>query len=93
MARADMLAGKIERAVVDLAETILLGGHVGEVLDGVITEVDERGAKVQLCQHPVVARLATKGLMPGESVSVRLTGADQIRRAVTFEVAKRGTPV
>ncbi|WP_176594271.1 RNB domain-containing ribonuclease [Sphingobium sp. EM0848] len=89
MARADMLAGKVERAIVDLAETILLNGHEGEAFDAVITDVDERGAKVQLCRQPIVARLATKAVLPGDRVSVRLTGADSARRTVAFELAQR----
>ncbi|WP_022681552.1 RNB domain-containing ribonuclease [Sphingobium bisphenolivorans] len=91
MARADMSASKIDRAVVDLAETILLSGHEGEAFDAVITDVDERGAKVQLCHQPVVARLATKGLLPGDSISVRLMEADKARRTIAFELAQ-GTP-
>lgn len=91
MARADMLAGKIDRAVIDLAETVLLSGHKGETFDAVVTEVDERGAKVQLCDQPVVARLASQGVAPGDVLNVRLVGVDQVRRTLSFEMVRHGT--
>ena len=87
MARADMVAGKIERAVVDLAETLLLSGREGTAFDAIVTDVDERGGKVQLCDLPVVARLAVPGLTPGRRVDLRLAGVDPHRRSLSFELA------
>ena len=87
MARADMVAGKIERAVVDLAETLLLSGREGTAFDAIVTDVDERGGKVQLCDLPVVARLAVPGLTPGRRVDLRLAGVDPDRRSLSFELA------
>ncbi|HKT75124.1 MAG TPA: RNB domain-containing ribonuclease [Sphingobium sp.] len=87
MARADMVAGKIERAVVDLAETLLLSGREGTAFDAIVTDVDERGGKVQLCELPVVARLAVPGLTPGRRVDLRLAGVDPDRRSLSFELA------
>lgn len=86
MARADTLAGKIERAVVDLAETLWLKGREGEVFNAVITDTDERGAKVQLCDQPVVARLPRPGLTPGDFLNIRLTGIDEARRTLSFDI-------
>ena len=48
MDRADDTAGGIERAVVDLAEAVVLHGREGETFDAVVTDVDDRGARVQL---------------------------------------------
>ena len=87
MARADMVAGKIERALVDLAETLLLSGREGTAFDAIVTDVDERGGKVQLCDLPVVARLAVPGLTPGRRVDLRLAGVDPDRRSLSFELA------
>lgn len=87
MARSDALAGRIDRAVLDLAEAVLLSGKEGTVFGAVVTDVDERGARLQLCDLPVVTRLKTEGLKPGESVDLRLTAVDLERRTVTFQLA------
>ena len=87
MARADALAGKIERAVIDLAETLLLSGKEAERFAAVVTDVDERGAKVQLCDLPVTARLAASGLSPGQSVRLQLGDVDTGRRSLSFSLA------
>lgn len=87
MARAEALGGQIERAVVDLAEAVMLQGREGEIFAAVVTDVDERGARIQLTDPAVVARLAAPDLSPGEQVQVRLVAADSGKRAVTFDRA------
>lgn len=91
MSRADVLAGKIERAAVDLAEAVLLGGQEGQTFRALVTETDERGAKIQLCDQPVVARVPTLGLTPGQVTNLRLASVDQAKRKVAFELAEQGT--
>ncbi len=83
MARADALSGRISRAVIDLAEAQLLQSRVGEVFMAVITDVDERGVRIQLCDLPVVARVDSAG-EPGDAISVRLTSADPATRSIRF---------
>jgi exoribonuclease R len=85
MARADALGGRIERAVVDLAETVMLQGREGEVFRAVVTDTDERGARIQLCDLPVVARVAANRVDPGEDVQVRLTLADPANAPARFQ--------
>lgn len=85
MARADMLAGRIERAVVDLAEAVLLSGDIGRRFRAVATEADDKGAKVQLCDAPVVARLGGGGIEPGAALDLKLAAVDVVRRTVAFE--------
>ena len=85
MARADMIGGRIERAVVDLAEIVMLQGREGEVFGAVATDVDERGVRIQLCDLPVAARVNATGVGPGEDVDVRLVAIDTDRRALHFE--------
>lgn len=87
MNRADALDGRIDRAVVDLAEAVMLRGRVGETFAAVLTDTDERGARVQLSDLPVIARIAAGGLSPGAKVSLRLDAADPERRCVTFSLA------
>lgn len=85
MERAGNLGGQIERAVIDLAEAVTLQGRIGETFDALVTEVDERGARIQLCNDPVVARVATDGLEPGMPLKVALTEADPAKRKIAFE--------
>lgn len=85
MARAEGIGGRIDRAVVDLAETVALDGREGERFGAIVTDVDERGARIQLCDLPVVARLATDGLMPGDPLTVRLAAINRSARLLRFE--------
>jgi exoribonuclease R len=87
MARAAALGGQIERAVVDLAEAVMLRGREGEVFDAVVTDIDERGARMQLCDLPVVARIAAPGAGPGQELRVRLRAADPDNPPAAFERA------
>jgi hypothetical protein len=47
--------------------------------------VDERGARIQLSDPAVVARMDAKGALPGDTISVRLTSVDVANRQVRFE--------
>ena len=82
MNRADARAGSIERAVVDLAEAVVLHGQEGRSFDAVVTDVDERGARVQLAELAVVGRVAAHGVQPGDALRVRLEVADPAARRV-----------
>ena len=85
MARADARGGQIERAVIDLAETVMLQDRIGEVFEAVVTDLDERGARIQLRDLPVVARVVAHHVDPGEALRVKLTGADPETRQLTFQ--------
>ena len=85
MAGAEQLANGVDRAVIDLAEALLLSGRVGDVFDAVVVDEDQRGAVIQLLDPAVVARVPARRVAPGDPIRVRLTGADPIARAVTFE--------
>jgi exoribonuclease R len=85
MARADALSSRIERAVVDLAETVMLQGREGEVFQAIVTDTDERGARIQLRELPVVARVAANHVEPGEDLRVRLVSADPEHPPATFQ--------
>lgn len=84
MQRADARASKVDRAVVDLVEAATLAGHEGEVFDAVIIDIDERGARIQLTEPAVVARLEHTTAEPGDVVKVRLVTADPVARRVEF---------
>ncbi|MEW5684786.1 MAG: RNB domain-containing ribonuclease [Pseudomonadota bacterium] len=86
MARAERLAGELERAVIDLAEAVMLRGREGETFPARVTEVDERGARIQLCDLPVAARASVPGAAAGDHLQVRLEKADPDAPPVRFAV-------
>jgi exoribonuclease R len=84
MARADARGAQIERAVIDLAEAVMLKGREGEAFEAVVTDEDERGVRIQLCELPVVARVIAHKVEPGERLRVTLVAADPGKRSLTF---------
>ncbi|WP_116090815.1 RNB domain-containing ribonuclease [Sphingomonas crusticola] len=85
MARADALGGQIDRAVIDLAEAVMLRNCIGKSFAAIVTDVDDRGARIQLRDEPVVARVDAHGVEPGNAIGVRLTSADPDKRTISFE--------
>ena len=88
MARADARSGQVERAAVDLAETVMLHGREGRTFSAVVTDIDQRGARMQLCKLPVVARVDAAGVQTGDQLNVRLLSADPDRRELRFTRAQ-----
>jgi exoribonuclease R len=85
MAVADARGSQIERAVIDLAETVMLQGREGEVFAAVVTDFDERGARIQLTDLPIVARVAAHNVDPGDTLRVKLLAADPVTRQLGFQ--------
>ena len=85
MERAESRASQIERAALDLAEAIMLEGREGERFDAVVTDVDERGARIQLVDPAVIARVDGKGAVPGDRIAVELKEVDTLGGRVVFE--------
>jgi exoribonuclease R len=85
MAAGESLANRVDSAVIDLAEAVLLAGHVGEVFDAVVVDEDRRGVVIQLAEPAVLARVPAHRVDPGDDVRVRLAAVDVDARAVTFE--------
>jgi exoribonuclease R len=86
MATADQHAHQVDRAVVDLAETVLLQDRVGETFDGVVVEVEDDHGEIQLRDPPVRARLDGAGLPLGQEVSAELVTADVNTRHLAFAI-------
>jgi exoribonuclease R len=84
MAEADRRAHEVDRAVVDLAETLLLQHRVGEVFRGVVVEAGPKGGEVQLRDPAVRARVDGAELPLGEEIAVRVSAVDVTKRRVTF---------
>ncbi len=87
MARADARDGQIDRNVIDLAEALMLQGSEGTTFDAVVTDADEHGLRIQLCELPIVARLRGPGEKPGDRIRIKLTSADPLQRRIIFERA------
>lgn len=85
MARAAARGAQIERAVIDLAEAVMLKGREGEAFEAVVTDEDERGVRIQLCGLPVVARVVAHKVEPGDRLRVTLVGADPAKRTLSFQ--------
>jgi len=85
MARADARGAQIERAVIDLAEAVMLKGREGERFEAVVTDEDERGVRIQLCGLPIVARVVAHKVEPGDRLRVTLVAADPAKRTLSFQ--------
>ncbi|MBB5918168.1 exoribonuclease R [Nocardia transvalensis] len=86
MRRSDGLAGKLERACLDLTESTVLADRVGASFDAVVVREGNghRPAEVFVADPPVLAKCV--GAPPeGERVRVRLIEADPAKRTVVFE--------
>jgi exoribonuclease R len=86
MARAGARQGQIDRAVLDLAEAVMLSGEVGKTFPAMVVEADSRHARIQLVDLPVLARIAAKGRMPGDRINARLINVDRTRRRIDFDL-------
>ena len=87
MAEADRRAHEVDRAVVDLAEALVLERRCGEVFRGVVVEAGAKGGEVQLRDPAVRGRLEGGDLPLGQEIDVRLRAVDVTKRRVTFEAA------
>ena len=90
MADADRRAGRFERAVIDLAESLMLASRVGETFSGTIVEIERQDhdeGVVMLHDLAIEAHVASGAKLPlGEAVVVRLVEADPATRRVRFEL-------
>ncbi|HEX3676359.1 MAG TPA: RNB domain-containing ribonuclease [Sphingomicrobium sp.] len=85
MAKAEGKAAQVDRAVLDLAEAVILLGREGSRFEAVVTDVDERGTRIQVSDPAVVARVDGKGAVPGDTIEVELTSVDVLHRQVRFQ--------
>jgi exoribonuclease R len=85
MREAESRANRIDRDVVDLVETVVLHGREEEMFDAVVTDVDDRGARIQLRDPAVVARVSAHRVVPGDDLRVRLLSSEPSTRRLEFE--------
>ena len=84
MNRAEARATQVDSAVLELAEAVVLQGEVGRTFEGCVTDLDERGARVQIADPAILTRIPANGLGIGDPVQVRLQEADPVRRLTRF---------
>jgi exoribonuclease R len=87
MAESGHRAHALERACIDLVETVLMAPHVGETFQGGVVEASKHGGIVQLRTPPVRARCEGDGLRLGARIGVRLEKADLATRTLLFAPA------
>ncbi|WP_433193601.1 RNB domain-containing ribonuclease [Nocardia sp. CA-107356] len=85
MKRSDSIAGKVERACIDLTEATLLAERTGTVFDAVVVREanGSRPAEVFVADPPVVGP-CLDAPPEGSKVQVRLVAADPATRKVGF---------
>lgn len=90
MQTAEARAAQVERAVVDLVEAAVLAGREGERFAASVIDTDERGARIQLLDPAVIARVEHDGVAvaPGDRLEVRLVRADPTERRLEFDLAR-----
>ncbi|HWM21317.1 MAG TPA: RNB domain-containing ribonuclease [Ilumatobacteraceae bacterium] len=85
MAGGEQRANAADRAALDLAEAVVLDGCEGQLYDAVVTDEDDRGARIQITDPAIVARVDARHVDPGDQLRVRLVAADPEHRTVQFE--------
>ena len=87
MGRAGSRQHAVERMVVSLAEAAVLAGRIGDVVDGVVVDIGEGRATVQLTQPAVVADITdhTAAVGLGDEIRLRVVSADPPTRTVVLE--------
>ena len=87
MATGDKRAHELDRAVVDLAEALVLAPRVGQAFDGIVTEANTTSGTVQLANPAVRAKVAGANLPLGRRVRVVVEQADPVSRTVRLRLA------
>ena len=88
MAAADHRGHALDRAIVDLAEALVMQHRVGETFQGVVVEANAHGGTVQLKVPAVRGKLEGADLPLGKEIAVRVTEADIAKRSVRFALAQ-----
>jgi exoribonuclease-2 len=84
-------ARKVERRMRKVAAAAMLGAHVGETFDAVVTGVKEHGTFARTVHPPADGRVVRgwQGLDVGDRVRVRLLSTDPERGFIDFARAGR----
>lgn len=88
MSETGRAASAYERGVLDIAEALVLSGHRGEVLGGVVTDVNQKTdiVTVQVQDPAVELRVANGRKRPGERIRLRVDAVDVLAPRVDVSV-------
>ncbi len=88
MAGTDRVAGRADRAAVDLVEATILADHVGQTFPAVVLDSDPAKARATIAiDEPAVRARCDGKVEAGTRVTARLKVADPIKREVRFTLA------
>lgn len=85
LGKAQQRQGALDRAALDLGETLTLRDRVGTVFNASVVNLDPRRAVIEIEDPAVVTEIAPKGVRLGQTLRVRLVSVDEARRALHFE--------
>ena len=85
MARSDGVANRLDAAALDRVEAALLSRHDGQVFEAVVLGRRNDGARVQLADPPVTAKVRGLDAAPGETVRLRLRSTSIATGAIVLE--------
>lgn len=88
MGRARQRESALERAMLDIAEALVLERHVEEVFDAAVVDIDQRReqARVQIVEPAIVETIPSDGRELGERIKLRVERVDVARREVVLDV-------
>jgi exoribonuclease R len=87
MGRATQHAHGVERAVIDLVESLLLSTHVGDVFHATVVDLEHEDATVLIRDPAVIARVPAGGRTLGEQLDVKVVAADPAARKIELAPA------
>jgi exoribonuclease-2 len=84
-------ARKVERTMRKVAAAVFLTPRIGEVFDGIVTGVADKGTFVRLLAPPAEGRVVSgeRGLDVGDTVQVRLVATEPARGFIDFVALRR----
>lgn len=88
LGRAQQRQGALDRAALDLGETLTMRERVGEVFHASVVNLDRRRAVIQIESPAIVAEIPPDHVRLGQDLRVRLTAVDDAQRLVRFERAQ-----
>lgn len=90
MGRARQRESALERAMLDIAEALVMEQHLGEVFTASVVDIDDRRhrARVQIVDPAVVDTVPADGRELGERIELRVERVDVSRREVVLDVVR-----
>jgi exoribonuclease R len=82
MGRANQKDRAFEKAIVDFVEALVMETRIGERFTGVVTDMDQGRARIQLRTPAVVAHMEGRGLELGDEIEVEVKAADPVLRTI-----------